>query len=408
MSLNTLLRSGAVILAALLMIRCSSSSPSTPPPSSAPPVSGFLTGVSSADGTPASLQAGSPPAANGGPSAAVSGTATVTSGGSDTVQVQSTSAFQGVLVSVSNTSGSSRIAPLEVSAPSSIGTLAAADGFYRLNLPAATTSVLLVETFGTALPAGTFTVAYAVVSAAGLVGPTVTATKTVSTQPPPSTTTLFSLTLASASVVGGNSVQGTVVLTGAAPAGGASVTLSSNDTNFVLSLPSTVTVAAGATSATFTVSTRAVGGSFPITISASFGGVTRTANVQVNPVQITQCTFTLNSTSSGASAETGVPAAGGSFGVNIGVSPATCSWRLTPLTSSPSGMIAINSGASGTGNGSAGYTVSPNSGAARTGGLQVQSTSSGTTGSAQFTVSQLPSINVQAAPPAADGGADLR
>src|SRR6266446_5684162 len=69
---------------------------------------------------------------------------------------------------------------------------------------------------------------------------------------------LSSLTLSPTSVIGGTqSSTGTVTLSGAAPAGGAQVALASSNTA-AARVPASVTVAAGATSATFTVSTSAV------------------------------------------------------------------------------------------------------------------------------------------------------
>ena len=66
------------------------------------------------------------------------------------------------------------------------------------------------------------------------------------------------LALNPTSVVGGlQSSTGTVTLSGPAPAGGAQVTLSSSNTA-VASVPSSATVPAGATSATFTVTTSLV------------------------------------------------------------------------------------------------------------------------------------------------------
>jgi hypothetical protein len=89
---------------------------------------------------------------------------------------------------------------------------------------------------------------------------------------------LASITLNATSVVGGNQVGGTVTLTGAAPVGGAAVTLSAADP---LLVPASVTVPAGSSSATFTVSTRAVGGSIAGTITASYGGGTATVSLSV-------------------------------------------------------------------------------------------------------------------------------
>src|SRR5207248_1352394 len=132
----------------------------------------------------------------------------------------------------------------------------------------------------------TFTVSTHAVSASTTVaisaiyaGVTKTASLTVNPAPPP---TLTSLTLSPTSVTGGNSSTGTVTLSGPAPSGGAQVALSSSDTS-VTTVPSSVTVADGATSATFTVRTSAVSASTTVTISATFAGVTKTASLTVNP-----------------------------------------------------------------------------------------------------------------------------
>ncbi|HEX7331689.1 MAG TPA: FG-GAP-like repeat-containing protein [Pyrinomonadaceae bacterium] len=99
--------------------------------------------------------------------------------------------------------------------------------------------------------------------------------------PQPAPLTLSALTLASSSVVGGNSVQGTVTLSATAPAPTV-VTLASNNT--AASVPASVTVAAGASSATFTVNTTAVSATTSATISGSFGGTTRSAALTINTV----------------------------------------------------------------------------------------------------------------------------
>jgi hypothetical protein len=101
----------------------------------------------------------------------------------------------------------------------------------------------------------------------------------------PASLSLSSLSLNPTGVTGGNSSTGTVTLSGPAPAGGAQVTLSSSNTT-VARAPSSVTVAAGAPSATFPVSTSAVAASTPVIISASYGGVTLTATLTVNPAPV--------------------------------------------------------------------------------------------------------------------------
>jgi hypothetical protein len=81
----------------------------------------------------------------------------------------------------------------------------------------------------------------------------------------------------------GSASSGTVTLSAPAPAGGAVVALSSSNT--VATVPTSVTVAAGATSTTFTVSTSSLTACAPVvaTISATYGGVTRSAGLTVTP-----------------------------------------------------------------------------------------------------------------------------
>jgi hypothetical protein len=118
----------------------------------------------------------------------------------------------------------------------------------------------------------------AVIVSATYSGATRSASLTVTPAPPPPPT-LATLTLNPANVFGGQSSTGTVTLTGPAPAGGAQVFLSSD--NGAASVPSSVIVPAGATSATFTVNTSFVVISTSATISASYNGTTRTATLGI-------------------------------------------------------------------------------------------------------------------------------
>jgi hypothetical protein len=90
---------------------------------------------------------------------------------------------------------------------------------------------------------------------------------------------VLSLTLSATSVVGGDPLPATVTLTAPAPAGGAMVSLSAADP---ISVPATVLVPAGQSSAAFTVLTREVGGNTSGTITASYGGGTATQTLSVN------------------------------------------------------------------------------------------------------------------------------
>jgi hypothetical protein len=110
-------------------------------------------------------------------------------------------------------------------------------------------------------------------------GVTKTAALTVTPAPPPAPT-ISSLTLNPSSVMGGLQFStGTVTLTGPAPAGGAQVMLSSS--SGAASVPSSVIVPAGASNATFRVNTSVVLVSTSATISASYNGATRTADLSV-------------------------------------------------------------------------------------------------------------------------------
>src|SRR5258708_4290718 len=108
----------------------------------------------------------------------------------------------------------------------------------------------------------------------------VTSTAASLTVTPPPLPTVSSLTLDPTSVTGGlQSSKGTVTRSGPAPAVGAIVTLSSS--NDAARVPPSVTVPAGATSATFTVDTSFVLVTTSANISAAYNGTTRTARLSV-------------------------------------------------------------------------------------------------------------------------------
>jgi Subtilase family len=110
---------------------------------------------------------------------------------------------------------------------------------------------------------------------------------------PPGSLTLSSLALNPASVTGGSPSTGTVTLSGSA-ASGATVYLSSSAS--AATVPASVTVAAGASSANFTVSTNAVTVSTPVSISASYPGMTKAATLTVAPPGTSAGTYTLTIT----------------------------------------------------------------------------------------------------------------
>ena len=92
------------------------------------------------------------------------------------------------------------------------------------------------------------------------------------------------IALDSSFVVGGTStINGTVKLGGPAPAGGSVVALASNNPAAAFLLSTSVTIPAGATSATFTVTTGVVAAATPVNISATLGSVTQTGSITVVP-----------------------------------------------------------------------------------------------------------------------------
>jgi hypothetical protein len=168
-------------------------------------------------------------------------------------------------------------------------------------VPASVTVAAGATTATFAITSKTVTTATVVTITATYNGAAKAATLTVN---PPGA--LAGLAMNPATMIFGSSSTGTVTLTSAAPAGGATVALSSSDwVDFYL--PASVTVPAGATFAQFTVTT-AIGKS-TTTITASYNGVNKTATLTSvyptataltctpNPViagNTTICTVTLN------------------------------------------------------------------------------------------------------------------
>jgi hypothetical protein len=100
----------------------------------------------------------------------------------------------------------------------------------------------------------------------------------------PTTTTaaaaLQSVSVNPTSIAGGNAVQGTATLTTGAPAGGATVALSSSNKS-VATVPDSIVVPQGSASATFTVTALVVGTTTTATITGSYLNVTQSAPLSV-------------------------------------------------------------------------------------------------------------------------------
>lgn len=112
---------------------------------------------------------------------------------------------------------------------------------------------------------------------------------------------LSSLSLNPGTIAGGLTSQGTVTLSGPAPAGGVTVSLSDNST--VTTLPASVTVPGGSSSTTFTITTTPVTASTSPTISAVYKGVTKTARLTVNPPALSSVSVNPGSVTGGTTSQ---------------------------------------------------------------------------------------------------------
>ena len=150
--------------------------------------------------------------------------------------------------------------------------------------------------------AGASTATFTVTSSAVAVSSTATITATYGTTvsapltvSPPQ---VSSLTLNPASITGGKTSTGTITLTGRAPSGGVAVTL--GDSSPSVSTPVSVTVAAGLSSATFTVSSTTVSTTTTASVTATFGTSSASATLTLNPAQVQSVTLSPPSITGGS------------------------------------------------------------------------------------------------------------
>ena len=101
---------------------------------------------------------------------------------------------------------------------------------------------------------------------------------TIITVNPAITVILSSVTLTPSVIAGGSTSVGTVNLTGPAPAGGVVVTIMSNKPSKA-SVPASVVITAGSTSASFNITTTSVKWKTIVTIIASHGGLKKSAKL---------------------------------------------------------------------------------------------------------------------------------
>jgi hypothetical protein len=234
------------------------------------------------------------PVPTAGASVSTSVKITATGGGSSassTITVLPASLYAHSMVVGSVTSGHSATAQVSLNgkAPAGGASVAlhssapsVASVVSSVTVPAQTSALdYSITTAGVASPSS------AVISAS-LGGVTKTATVTVN----PAVVSL--LHLLSTTTVGGSYVEGIVSLNGDAAPGGTVVTLSSNSA--YLQVPASVTVAAQGTAAAFYAATSGVPSTTAVTITSSFGGVSKQATVSLSPASLVSVSVTPNPT----------------------------------------------------------------------------------------------------------------
>jgi len=200
---------------------------------------------------------------------------------SDTAQLTVAPALQLTLAANSVVGGSS------VSGTATIGSPAPLAGV-NINLRSDNTTVAetpLSVDIASGQNSATFTITTIPVALSRTV--TITATSPSFTQSasvsltvtPPGSGTLANLTIFPTQVTGGATATGTVTLTGAAPAGGTVVTVQSNSA--YARVPQLVTVLQGLSAASFIITTIHPASAQTATITATAGGVTKTATLTV-------------------------------------------------------------------------------------------------------------------------------
>jgi len=122
---------------------------------------------------------------------------------------------------------------------------------------------------------------YYQVSAVGPDGTEGPRSSEVSATPGPAVLGVSNLTITPSTIVGGHSATATITLSSAAPQGGATVSLSTNNTT-VVGIPSTVPIAQGQLTASFKVTTTGVASSASPNITASYN-TSRVAALNVTP-----------------------------------------------------------------------------------------------------------------------------
>lgn len=171
---------------------------------------------------------------------------------------------------------------------------------------------------------------------------TTTLTATLTVSPP----VLSSISVSPTAVTGGSSTTGTVTLSGVAPTGGLPISLSGNSASETV--PASVSVPAGKSTATFTIKTSAVGKQTVVAVAGSLNGVSKSAGLTINPPSVVSVSLSPASVA-GGKASTGtvtisVAAPAGGLVINLTSSNAAAATpsSLTIAAGKTSGAFSIS------------------------------------------------------------------
>ena len=261
-------------------------------------------------------------------SATVQATITASSGGATATAglTVNTPSVKSIVITPSTVIGGSSTA---VNATVTITRAAPADGLV-VHLVSGTTSAATVPETAT-VPAGKTTVTFqittlgvAAVTNVGILAKAGSATMQGSlTVNPPS---LSGLTLSAKTAYGASVITGTVSISGKGAASGTPVSLSLSNNAFATLETNSATIAAGASTATFSLTTLPVDATKTLTVTAKLGTVSKTATLSITPATV----ITVKSSTSSA--------LGGVDTANITVtlnSPAGPSGAKVALSASP-------------------------------------------------------------------------
>ena len=144
-------------------------------------------------------------------------------------------------------------------------------------------------------------------------------------------TLLTSVSITPNVIAGGTTTNGTVTLSGIAPTSGMTVTLTSSSTN--MTVPASVTVPVGASSASFQIGTKIVSTATSATLTAKLGLVTQTATLSIQPPTLSGIVVTPTSVIGGSN----TPVSG-----TVGISgPAPSVGATIKLTSSNTKIVTV-------------------------------------------------------------------